>query len=74
MWCLQEEHPEEQLRWMDEAFYHNAISGHPNVVQCIQSWEEAGYFYIHMDYLPMRFVRERTVAVCGPDCFFYVDV
>ncbi|OQV12394.1 putative Membrane-associated tyrosine- and threonine-specific cdc2-inhibitory kinase wee-1.3 [Hypsibius exemplaris] len=45
---------EEQLRWMDEAFYHTSVSGHPNIVECVQSWEEAGYFHIQMEYMPER--------------------
>ncbi|OQV12391.1 putative Membrane-associated tyrosine- and threonine-specific cdc2-inhibitory kinase wee-1.3 [Hypsibius exemplaris] len=53
--CFDNEQPhEEQLRWMDEAFYHTSVSGHPNIVECVQSWEEAGYFHIQMEYMPER--------------------
>ncbi|XP_055352443.1 wee1-like protein kinase 2 [Paramacrobiotus metropolitanus] len=53
--CATEGRPSEgQLRWMDEAFYHSNVSGHPNIVECIQAWEEVGYFHIQMDYMPLR--------------------
>ncbi|GAU96399.1 hypothetical protein RvY_07851 [Ramazzottius varieornatus] len=53
--CFGNEDPEhDQLRWMNEMFIHCAISDHPNVVECVQCWEESGYFHIQMEYLPER--------------------
>ena len=53
---------------MDETFYYTAVSGHANVVECVQSWEE-GQATIPKSSIKNLFFGDLTLFLCSSRLF-----